>query len=92
MDLEILIKLSNLLNYNFLSDCYPTHKHIVILETGICKIHQLYKDKSLKIIYIHFKSRNIRYFCRNIRYNILPEIRERQCYFASLKKTIHETG
>ena len=53
IDLVILIKLSNLLNYNFLSDYYQDHKRLVIIETSTRKISQLQKDKSLKIIYIH---------------------------------------
>jgi transcriptional regulator with XRE-family HTH domain len=52
IDAKVLGKLSKLLNYNFSADLYENCKRIVIIETTSCKISQLQKDKSLKIIYI----------------------------------------
>jgi len=52
IDLQQLIKITDIIGYDFLADVFKNKNHIVVLEANIDKIEALQKDQKLKILYI----------------------------------------
>ena len=52
IDLIQLLKIVDIIGYDFLADLFKSKNHIVVLETNINKIEELQKDNNIKILYI----------------------------------------